>query len=869
MIGILAKIYAKESLECCVSDDERHGLEEIVNHTFTPCRENCLELWEDSSNVLFSHICGQLFYEKYADALLPICTPVYTLSHDCIQACVGLGEDTERGHYRALVVVHRDNVARFTTAGVDWSDEKSCCKRSKLSSTNLRSLAGSRLAINAADSYSGCVSIRNAVALPSGTVSADGANCSDDAIMNIFFHPDVLVTGSHRASVTAVARGEADVASIDCTTWAVLARHCPQELSDCAVIGATAAAPAPPFVVGKQFAARCPQGVEALRRATLQVLGHRAVPLTPCSDVDADALTTALEALGIEGAEVASSALYIDAFRAASSVAGSAVLSIPPPDVGVTGGSAGTGYAASLDRLSYFERVDLCGYRFSVPFYTTGGQTEEKVRRWVDRAMLLGFGFNHEAGVFCFEQALLLDADCALAHWGIAYNSGENYNVKEVEPADTERARAHVAKALTLIATAPEGRYSSLEVGLIGAIKCRCELVAEEADAMTLNYCSSMRALYDQHPPNCDLAALFAESLINIRPWRLWEPRTAGLVTRPAHPDTEELGRVLQAALERSPRHPGLSHLYVHYGELGPRHVLFGCVDQAHMLRSQWPFLGHLLHMASHIDMQVGLYQHAILCNREGISQDIAYNTHRTPAGERDTDHYYHGYRIHNGHMLVWAAMFDGNYETAMAAADANYRSTSTRQFCKWISYMEPYLADAWHILVRFGRWDDIIKRPLRRSRPGAELGLELSVAGGDGGERNGGASGASMVWETIVDNTHDSIGDNSGDDMSGHEERVFLVDNAFGLYAKGIAHAALGQVARARELQALFRAAVKRIPESRCLHNVPSSRSMQVADCMLAGEISYAAEDYDYAFAHLRQAVSMEEQLPYDEPPG
>jgi hypothetical protein len=167
---------------------------------------------------------------------------------------------------------------------------------------------------------------------------------------------------------------------------------------------------------------------------------------------------------------------------------------------------------------------------------------------------------------------------------------------------------------------------------------------------------------------------------------------------------------------------------------------------------------------------------------------------------------------------------------------------------------MEPYLADAWHVLVRFGRWAEILARPLRRSRPGAER----SDSGG-------------MVWETMVreQRADDCCSSGPAEDDEDEEEEVFVVESAFGYYAKGIAYAALGDVVRARAMQCRFRRAVRRVPPDRCVHNVPSLRSLEVAESMLEGEIAYAEGSFDTAFDHLRQAVKCEAMLPYDEPPG
>src|SRR6185312_6566449 len=87
--------------------------------------------------------------------------------------------------------------------------------------------------------------------------------------------------------------------------------------------------------------------------------------------------------------------------------------------------------------------------------------------------------------------------------------------------------------------------------------------------------------------------------------------------------------------------------------------------------------------------------------------------------------------------------------------------------------------------------------------------------------------------------------------------------------YAKGVAHAALGEVAAAEAEQALFREAVKRVPKSRYIHNVRCVKLLAIAEEMLEGEIAYRRGAHDAAFAHLRAAIQLEDDLPYDEPWG
>ena len=230
----------------------------------------------------------------------------------------------------------------------------------------------------------------------------------------------------------------------------------------------------------------------------------------------------------------------------------------------------------------------------------------------------------------------------------------------------------------------------------------------------------------------------------------------------------------------------------------------------------------------------MGLYEHGVRANLEAIRQDVAYSRYKDPLGGNNFA--YHGYRVHNHHMCTWGAMFNGNYDIAMRSAEDVYATTSPAMFREHLHYMEPYMADPWHVLVRFGRWGEILERPLPCSTDPQD---RLNVG-------NTSVSGTASETET-----------------------VYLVCTAFGHYAKGIANAALGLVEAARAHQTLFRAAVSRVPSDRVVHNVTSLESLAIAESMLCGEIDYRVGSYSSAFDHLRCCVSLEDRLPYDEPPG
>jgi tetratricopeptide (TPR) repeat protein len=231
------------------------------------------------------------------------------------------------------------------------------------------------------------------------------------------------------------------------------------------------------------------------------------------------------------------------------------------------------------------------------------------------------------------------------------------------------------------------------------------------------------------------------------------------------------------------------------------------------ILRDLTEDMGHLTHMPTHIDIQCGFYRDAMYWNQRAIAADRKYYDRAGPMN------YYSAYRAHNYHFAAYAAMFLGQYAPAIAAADelietipdALLRIASPPM----ADFFESYLSIRQHVLIRFGKWREIIAQEL--------------------------PADAALYCNTT----------------------------AMMHYAKGVAHAALGEVGAAEAEQALFREAATRVPQSRNLHVVPCTQILAVAEEMLAGEIAYRRGEHAEAFAHLRAAIALEDALPYDEPWG
>jgi tetratricopeptide (TPR) repeat protein len=435
-------------------------------------------------------------------------------------------------------------------------------------------------------------------------------------------------------------------------------------------------------------------------------------------------------------------------------------------------------------------------------------------QRWFDRGLNWCFGYHHEEAVRCFENALEIDPSCAMAHWGIGYAAGPNYNYpwELQDPAGKAAAlaRAHdsarAALALSDHVTAPER-------ALIEALPARYPQRDPIDDQRPWNdaFADAMRIAHAAHPDDLDVRAIFAEAILNRTPWRMWDLRTGepapGAGTLEAREVLESALRDLSGAMN----HPGLLHLHVHLMEMSSHPEM--ALATGDRLRELSPDMGHLTHMPTHIDIQCGHYRDAMLWNQKAIAADRKFYDRAGPMN------FYSGYRVHNYHFAAYGAMFLGRYAPAIAAAN-ELIETMPEEMLRipsppMANFFESYASIRQHVLIRFGKWHEIVAQ-------------DLPVDGD-----------------------------------------LYCNTTAMIHYAKGVAHAALGEVPAAEAEQVLFREAAKRVPTSRYLHNVPCVQLLAVAEEMLEGEIAYRRGEHDAAFTHLRAAIALEDALPYDEPWG
>ncbi|MFL5288629.1 MAG: tetratricopeptide repeat protein [Rhodopila sp.] len=454
-------------------------------------------------------------------------------------------------------------------------------------------------------------------------------------------------------------------------------------------------------------------------------------------------------------------------------------------------------------------------YAYDLGLYSrTVTTSSPDAQRWFDRGLNWVFGYHHEEAIACFEKELAFDPNCAMAHWGIAYAVGPNYNFPwELQDAAGKAAALVRAYDATQAALALAGSVTAPERALIEALPARFPQRDPIDDQRPWNdaFADAMRGAHQQHPDDLDLRCIFVEAILNRTPWRMWDLRTS----EPASgAGTLEAREMLETAFRDVPgavSHPGLLHLHVHLMEMSPWPE--AALLSGDRLREVSPDMGHLVHMPTHIDIQCGHYRDAMHWNQKAIIADRKFYDRAGPMN------FYSGYRVHNYHFAAYGAMFLGQYGPAIAAADELIETMPEAMLRipspPMANFFESYVSIRQHVLIRFGKWHEIIAQDL----PSA---LEL-----------------------------------------------YCNTTAMVHYAKGVAHAALGEVATAESEQALFREAAKRVPETRYLHNVACVKLLGIAEEMLEGEIAYRRGEYDAAFARLRAAVALEDDLPYDEPWG
>jgi len=313
-------------------------------------------------------------------------------------------------------------------------------------------------------------------------------------------------------------------------------------------------------------------------------------------------------------------------------------------------------------------------------------------QRFINQGLNLAYAFNHAEARRAFREAARLDPSLAMAHWGQALVLGPNINAA-MEPNEEPSAYEHVKDALRLSKTA-----TPRERALIEALATRYSGKAEDRRPRDQAYAEAMRKVYQRFPNDLDIATLYIESVMDLRPWGYWQRDGT------PHDGTAEIVALTEKVIARNPRHPGALHLYVHLVEATdtPERA----EKAADTLLTLMPAAGHMVHMPAHIYQRVGRYADAIRSNQLAIAADEDYITQCRAQGLYPT-----GYYPHNIHFLWFAATFDGQSKMAIDAA-RSLASKIDDETLKAAPMTAGFRAPIYFALTRFGQWDAMLKEP-------------------------------------------------------------------------------------------------------------------------------------------------------------
>lgn len=309
----------------------------------------------------------------------------------------------------------------------------------------------------------------------------------------------------------------------------------------------------------------------------------------------------------------------------------------------------------------------------------------QDAQKFFDQGLALVYAFNFGEAINSFRRAAELDPNAAMPYWGMALAYGPNYNAWMVGRDHQRAGFDAIQTAVGLAPNAPEPERAYIDA----LARCFTDQPNPDQPKLARDYSDAMRDVYRRYPDDPDAAALFAASLMNLNPWHLWK------IDGQPGPDTGEIVAVLEDALRRWPEHTGVNHFYIHTmeGSSEPERAL----PSAHRLETLAPAAGHLVHMPSHIYLRAGDYAAAVGSNRQAIAADRNYRSRQpaAPPGAME-------YSNHNQRFLAVAASMDGEFETALNAAQESRQSMH-----HGVMAVMPTL-----VLMRFARWDEVLRSP-------------------------------------------------------------------------------------------------------------------------------------------------------------
>ena len=317
------------------------------------------------------------------------------------------------------------------------------------------------------------------------------------------------------------------------------------------------------------------------------------------------------------------------------------------------------------------------------------------VQQYINQGLLLAYGFNHAEAARSFHYASKLDPECAMAYWGFAYVLGPNYNAG-MEPDNYERAYIAIQKALAL----SNNTISPKEKALINALTKRyVKDPFDDRNELDIAYSNAMAAVYKNFPNDADIATLYAESMMDLHPWDLWDKKGNTKEWTP------KIISTLEHAITLNAKHPGAHHFYIHVVETSFEPEK-GFYSSQLFDEDLAPGAGHLVHMPSHIYIRTGDYHKGTLSNLRAIAVDSSYVSACNAQGA-----YPLSYFPHNYHFMAATATLEGNSKWALEAADkvAAHSNILLMKEPGW-GTIQHYYTIPYYVYVKFGKWKEILE---------------------------------------------------------------------------------------------------------------------------------------------------------------
>lgn len=329
---------------------------------------------------------------------------------------------------------------------------------------------------------------------------------------------------------------------------------------------------------------------------------------------------------------------------------------------------------------------------YSRPIQTSSAEAQ----KYFDQGLALLYNFNHAEAERSFLKAAELDPQAPMPWWGVGIALGLNYN-RDVRKLEGERLKRAYDAAHKAIALSRGG--SPAEAALADALAVRYSLdPAADPEALNHKYRQAMGEIHRRFPDDPEIATMYADAMMNLRPWQLWKADGT------PEPDTPELVAVLEAVLRRYPDHPGANHYYIHAVEASPTPER--ALASAGRLENLVPGAGHLVHMPTHVYIHSGHIGRVADLNAKAAEADERYFELAKPEG-----FYPFMYYAHNIHFLMVGSLLTGNYDRSLQSASrlaelARPHVGDMAPMVEWVVSL-PTMAH-----VRFHKWDPILGAP-------------------------------------------------------------------------------------------------------------------------------------------------------------